>query len=117
VARIDFEVSGGGTVYLFKPPLTAAARDWVDEHLPEDAMDWCGAVVVEHRYISEYRPRRDQRRTRGPMSRHVKRPRPEPASEEFLALILILSPFAYIRRSNWRRLGELAGGWAYLAAA
>jgi len=48
--RIDFGVSGGGSVYLFKP-LTPAARDWVDEHLPEDASWWCGAVVVEHRYI------------------------------------------------------------------
>ncbi len=49
---IDFEVSGGGSVYLFKP-LTRAAQDWVDEHLPEDAMAWCGAVVVEHRYIAD----------------------------------------------------------------
>ncbi len=48
--RIDFEVSGGGSVYLFKP-LTRAAHAWVEEHLPEDAMRWCGAVVVEHRYI------------------------------------------------------------------
>ena len=48
--QIDFEVSGGGTVYLFKP-LTPAARAWVDERLPTDATWWCGAVVVEHRYI------------------------------------------------------------------
>jgi hypothetical protein len=48
--QIDFEVSGGGSVYLLHP-LTRAARDWVDEHLPEDATWWCGAVVVEHRYI------------------------------------------------------------------
>ena len=48
--RVDFEVSGGGSVYLFKP-LTRAAHAWVDEHLPADATWWCGAVVVEHRYI------------------------------------------------------------------
>jgi len=48
--QIGFEVSGGGTVYLFKP-LTPAARAWVDEHLPTDATWWCGAVVVEHRYM------------------------------------------------------------------
>jgi hypothetical protein len=38
------------------------------------------------------------------MSRYVKRPRPEPSSEEFLPLILILGSFAYILRSIWRRL-------------
>jgi hypothetical protein len=48
--RIDFEVSGGGSVYLLRP-LTRPARDWVDDHLPDDATWWCGAVVVEHRYI------------------------------------------------------------------
>jgi hypothetical protein len=44
--RIDF----GGSVYLFKP-LTRAAHAWVEDHLPVDATWWCGAVVVEHRYI------------------------------------------------------------------
>jgi hypothetical protein len=48
--QIDFEVSGGGSVYLFKP-LTHAARAWVEDHLPDDETWWCGAVVVEHRYI------------------------------------------------------------------
>jgi hypothetical protein len=48
--QIDFEVSGGGSVYLLHP-LTRAARAWVSEHLPEDATWFCGAVVVEHRYI------------------------------------------------------------------
>jgi hypothetical protein len=48
--QIDFEVSGGGTLYLLHP-LTPAARAWVDEHLPEDATWWCGAVIVEHHYI------------------------------------------------------------------
>jgi hypothetical protein len=46
----DFELSGHGTVYLLHP-LTPAALDWVDEHLPEDATWWCGSAVVEHRYI------------------------------------------------------------------
>src|SRR5262245_58461206 len=60
--RIDFEVSGGAAVYLFKP-LTRAARAWIAEHLPEGATwcncrrrdpatsSWCGAVVVENCYI------------------------------------------------------------------
>ena len=50
--RIDFEISGGGTLYLFRP-ITRAAHAWVAEHLPEDAMRWCGAIVVEHRYIGD----------------------------------------------------------------
>jgi len=48
--RVDFELSGGGTVYLLRP-VTRAAHNWVEEHLPTDATWWCGAVVVEHRYI------------------------------------------------------------------
>ena len=48
--RIDFEVSGHGTVYLLRP-ITRAAHTWVDEHLPADATWFGRAVVVEHRYI------------------------------------------------------------------
>jgi hypothetical protein len=50
MARIDFELSGGRTVYLLRP-LTRVAHAWVDDHLPDDATWFCGAVVVEHRYI------------------------------------------------------------------
>ena len=38
------------SAYLLRP-LTRQARVWITEHLPEDATWWCGAVVVEHRYI------------------------------------------------------------------
>ena len=37
-------------IYLLKP-LTNVAHAWVAEHLPADATWWCGAIVVEHRYI------------------------------------------------------------------
>ena len=50
--RVDFEVSGGGTVYLLRP-LTDAAREWVAEHIPEDAQYLGDAVAVEHRYIAD----------------------------------------------------------------
>ena len=40
MARIDFEISGGGTVYLLHPR-TSAARAWVEDHLPADAT-WFG---------------------------------------------------------------------------
>ena len=48
--RVDFELSGGGTVYLLRP-VTRAAHHWVEDHLPADATWFAGAVVVEHRYI------------------------------------------------------------------
>ena len=50
--RNDFELSGGGTVYLLHPR-TRAARTWVAEHLPADATWFGGAIVVEHRYIGD----------------------------------------------------------------
>jgi predicted thioesterase len=51
----DFLVTGEGpftTVYLLHP-LTDAAREWVAEHLPEDAMRLGNAIAVEHRYIGD----------------------------------------------------------------
>ena len=34
-------------------------------------------------------------------------PRPEPTSEEFLALVILLGPLAYVVRWIWRRLKGL----------
>jgi len=51
MVRIDFEISGDGTVYLLHP-LTGAARTWIAEHLPADTMR-LGAVAIEWRYIGE----------------------------------------------------------------
>lgn len=48
--RIDFELAGYNTLYLLRP-ITRAARAWLDEHLPADAIRLGDAVVVEHRYI------------------------------------------------------------------
>ena len=50
MTRIDFAISGGGTVYLLHP-LTRAARTWLAEHLPVDAMRLGNAVAVEWRSI------------------------------------------------------------------
>lgn len=36
------------------------------------------------------------------MARYVKRPRSEPMSQEFLALVILLGPFAYVVRWLWR---------------
>ena len=48
----DFEVSNHGTIFIFTP-LTPAGRAWVAEFLPQDAQQWAGGVVIEHRYISD----------------------------------------------------------------
>lgn len=52
---LDFSIKGEGrfcTLYLLRP-LTPAAFEWVEEHLPEDRMKFSGAVVVEHRYVAD----------------------------------------------------------------
>ncbi len=49
----DFSVEGEGrfcTVYLLRP-LTPAAFDWIEEHIPKDAQRLGNAVAIEHRYI------------------------------------------------------------------
>jgi hypothetical protein len=52
MVRIDFEISGGGTVYLLHP-LTPAAHGWIAEHMPADALRLGEAVAIEWRYIGE----------------------------------------------------------------
>ena len=42
------------------------------------------------------------------MSRHVKRQRPEPMSEEFLALVILFGPFAFLVQWIWREIRECA---------
>jgi hypothetical protein len=37
-------------VYLLRP-LTPAAFNWIEEHIPEDAQRLVNAIAVEHRYI------------------------------------------------------------------
>jgi len=53
--QADFSIEGEGhfcTVYLLRP-LTPAAFEWVEEHIPEDAPRLGNAVAVEHRYITD----------------------------------------------------------------
>ena len=49
---IDFEISGGETVYLLRP-LTRDAHAGIAEHLPADAPRLGAAVAVERRYIGD----------------------------------------------------------------
>lgn len=48
----DFIVSNHGSIFLLRPN-TPAAREWCEEHLPDDRQTFGGAVVVEHRYIGD----------------------------------------------------------------
>jgi hypothetical protein len=51
--QADFAIKHEGrfcTVYLLRP-LTPAAFEWIDEHIPENAQRLGNAVAVEHRYI------------------------------------------------------------------
>jgi len=47
----DFTLANHGSILLLTP-VSAAAKAWAEEHLPEDAMRWAEeSFVVEHRYI------------------------------------------------------------------
>lgn len=50
---VDLKVRNEGTIYLLTP-CTDAGRDWVKEHIPEDAIRWSKeSVVIEHRFIED----------------------------------------------------------------
>jgi hypothetical protein len=49
-ASPDFSVENHFTIFLLRP-LTPAAFDWIEEHIPEDAQRLGNAVAVEHRHI------------------------------------------------------------------
>jgi hypothetical protein len=48
----DYEVSGGGSIFILTP-LNAAARENLEAGLGDEAQRWAGGVVVEHRYIAD----------------------------------------------------------------
>lgn len=48
----DFAVRNEGSIQLLVPN-TDAAREWVSQHISEDAQRFCGGIVVESRYIDD----------------------------------------------------------------
>ena len=49
----DFEITGGGTVYILTP-CTTEAKEWLEEHVDLDNVQWFGrGIAVEHRYIED----------------------------------------------------------------
>lgn len=51
-ASADFYARSDMSLTLLEP-LTEAAREWVAEHLPEDAQTFGTSIVVENRYMSD----------------------------------------------------------------
>ena len=47
--RPDVLVNNVGTLYTFCP-LTLRAKEWIDEHVQDDAQWFGHALIVEHRY-------------------------------------------------------------------
>lgn len=48
----DFTVENHISVFLLRPN-TVAARKWVTDHIPSDALMWGDALVIEPRYIAD----------------------------------------------------------------
>ena len=46
----DFFIQNEGSIFLLQP-LSDAGKEWVKEHIGDDAQTLGDAVVIEHRYI------------------------------------------------------------------
>jgi hypothetical protein len=49
---MDFQVINQGSIFLLSP-CSAAAHDWVAEHISDDHQEWGGSIAVEPRYIGD----------------------------------------------------------------
>lgn len=49
---VDFRVENHGSIFLVAA-LTDAAHEWIEDHIPEDAMFFGGKLAVEHRFIED----------------------------------------------------------------
>lgn len=48
----DLSVENHSSIFLLRAH-TDAGRTWITEHIPDDAQTFCGAIVVEHRFIAD----------------------------------------------------------------
>jgi hypothetical protein len=48
--QTDFDVADHGSVILLSP-ISGDAKDWVDDHLPDDAQWFAGGIAIERRYF------------------------------------------------------------------
>lgn len=49
---MDIQIENHGSIVLLRP-LSDEASDWIDEHIPDDALWFAGALVVEPRYVDD----------------------------------------------------------------
>jgi hypothetical protein len=47
----DLTFMDHGTIVTMRPD-TDAGREWVETNIPDDAMTFGGAIVIEHRYAN-----------------------------------------------------------------
>lgn len=48
----DLSIQNEGSIFLLRG-VTDAGKQWIEEHIPVDAMTFGGAIVVEHRFIED----------------------------------------------------------------
>ena len=48
----DVLVRNEGSIFMVNP-MTPAAKEWISEHIPDDAQYFGRALIVEHRYIDD----------------------------------------------------------------
>lgn len=47
----DLMVANHGSIFILTP-VSDAGREWIGDHIPDEAMTWgAEGIVVEHRYI------------------------------------------------------------------
>jgi hypothetical protein len=50
ISEPDFICESHVSLFLLRP-LSPAAFDWIEEHLPTDRLTWGNATVIEPRYV------------------------------------------------------------------
>jgi hypothetical protein len=48
----DLSVQNEGSIFLLRAN-TNVGQEWLDDHIGDDAQTWGGAIVIEHRYITD----------------------------------------------------------------
>jgi hypothetical protein len=49
---VDLLVHGHCSIYLLRPT-SRRGQTWIDKHVSDDRQEWAGAIVVEHRFVSD----------------------------------------------------------------
>jgi hypothetical protein len=51
---MDFEINGGGSIYLLNP-VSESAKVWIEENIGRDNgfQPYWPSVVIEHRYVAD----------------------------------------------------------------